>query len=342
MLLSILIPLYNKEKHIERCLISLVDQNFKDGEYEIIVVDDGSSDSGTSIVQTLSKRHKQIRLFIQENQGPSVARNKAFELSSGNYVYFLDADDYVAPKILNSVVELCQIENLDIIEFNTKEIRDGLIPDEVTVDNKTKPVEVYDGLDYVAQNSFKNEAWRYLVKSELLRDTGIKFLEGTLFEDAIFTASLFLSAKRMSRVQMDVHRYMIVENSIVTSKDRTHNLKFINGMVNAIEKFQYLIGGLDVKHSSHPAVVQILKGKQKSLVVALLIRTYKYRLLSTKELKELLSRLNKLNVYPLDSKLKSKDSGSTTEGITSALIPFINNKMLLLLGLRIRNIVSFG
>ncbi len=101
MKLSILIPLYNKEKYIERCLKSLLDQDISPSEYEIIIVDDGSKDSSAQIVENYAEKNANIHLISQQNQGPSVARNRCLEAAKGNYLYFLDADDYLATNVLN-------------------------------------------------------------------------------------------------------------------------------------------------------------------------------------------------------------------------------------------------
>jgi glycosyltransferase involved in cell wall biosynthesis len=333
MKLSVVIPLYNKEKYIDRCIKSLLTQDIALDDYEIIIVDDGSKDNGHLICQRYAEKYANIRFLRQENAGPSAARNRGLEVSKGNYIYFLDADDYIATNVINGVLEICEQNNLDILKFDTKEIEDGSLPDFLPQNLEVKTCQVMDGMAFIAERGLKNEAWRYFIKTDFLTDSGIKFTVGTLYEDAIFTASLFLKAKRMAKVNLDVHRYVVVKNSIVTSKDRKHNLKFIHGMVNAIEIFNDLIKGLNSSHSDYHRVVKKLKAKQQTLVFALLIRTFKYRLLNFKDLKQILLKLNKLEAYPIDNKL---------EGIGRAhsnLIPIINNKTLLFFGLRIRRLM---
>jgi hypothetical protein len=197
-----------------------------------------------------------------------------------------------------------------------------------------------DGITYVAEYGFRNEAWRYIVKKSLLMDTGIKFIEGTLYEDAIFTASLFLKANRMSKVNMDVHRYDVVENSIVTSRDPAHNLKFIHGMVYAIEHFHGLIKGLNSSHVNYQKVVKKLKARQQAFVFALIIRTLKYRLLSFKDLKKILLKLNKLEAYPIDPKIGGIGGGKTSRDIYKmTFVSIFNNKTFLFLGMGIMRLI---
>lgn len=334
-----MIPLYNKEKYIERCLKSLLAQDLPSKEYEIIIVDDGSKDSGPSIVQNFTEKYKNIHLISQQNQGPSAARNKCLEAATGEYLYFLDADDYLAHNVLNSLLELGVQNNLEILEFNTKQTTNSAAVDTLSQNPQDVAVHVKDGITYIAEHGFRNEAWRYFVKKSLLTETGIKFIEGTLYEDAIFTASLFLKAKRMAKVNMDVHRYVVVENSIVTSKDRAHNLKFIHGMVYAIEHFHGLINGLDSSHTSYQKVVKKLKGRQQAFVFALIIRTLKYRLLSFEDLKKILVKLNKMGAYPIDTKIGGVGNRRTRRLYNMTFVPIFNNKVLLFLGMGIMRLI---
>ncbi|NJB70290.1 glycosyltransferase involved in cell wall biosynthesis [Saonia flava] len=335
MKLSILIPLYNKEKYIERCFKSLLDQGLSNNEYEIIIVDDGSKDSGAAIVDEYAEKHSNIQLIRQQNQGPSVARNKCLAAANGDYVYFLDADDYLATNVLRLIIALAVENDLEILEFDTKQIAESaaLDFDSLTQNPQDLPVLVMDGISYVAEYGFRNEAWRYIVKRSLLVDAGVRFIEGTLYEDAIFTASLFITAHRMAKVDIDVHRYIVVENSIVTSKDRAHNLKFIHGMVNAIEHFHGLIKDLDSSHVDYNKVVKSLRGRQQAFVFALLIRTLKYRLLSFKDLKKILSRLNTYEAYPIDPKIGGIGEGNTRRFYNNFFVPIFNNKTCLFLGM---------
>ncbi len=333
MKLSVVIPLYNKEKYIDRCLKSALSQDLLPNEYEIIIVDDGSTDSGSLISQGYAKKYSNIHFFSQENAGPSAARNRGLEVTKGDYIYFLDADDYLAYNVLNSPLELCEENNLEILEFNTKEVKEDSLSDFLSKKLEDIDVQVLDGITYIAERGFRNEAWRYLIKKDFLTDTGIIFTEGTLYEDAIFTVSLFLKAKRMSKVNLDVHRYVTVQNSIVTNRDPVHNLKFIHGMVYAVEKFNDLIKSLNSSHLNYDGAVKRLKAKQQALVFALIIRTFKYRLLNFKDLKKILVKLNKLEAYPIDPKV-----GGIAKTKTS-LLPIINNKTLLYFGIGISRLI---
>ena len=106
MFLSIIVPVYNVEAYLERCVSSLLDQDIDRDDYEIILVNDGSTDHSVQIVNSF--RDKRIRLFNQENGGPSKARNTGMREANGDWIMFLDADDEVTPDALSTFVSLIE------------------------------------------------------------------------------------------------------------------------------------------------------------------------------------------------------------------------------------------
>lgn len=335
MKLSIIIPLYNKEEHIEHCLKSLFNQDLPSNEYEIIVVDDGSTDDSFTVVQHIAEKHSNIKLFRQQNMGPSAARNNGLEMASGDYVYFLDADDYLASNVLNGLLDLAESNELEILGFRTKHTEDLTLfdssPDDLTI-------EVMDGLTFIAEHSYRNEAWWYIIKKSFLLDTGIKFVEGRLMEDAIFTATLFLKTNRISRVNWSIHRFVQVKNSITTSVDPSHNLKFINDLVYAIENFEFLIKKLDPSHMNYHKVVKDLKRKQQSFVFTLFIKAFKGGVIRYKDLQKILQKLKAINAYPINPKIGGIGNSKTSFIYKITFVPVFNNKILLHTGLKLNRL----
>ncbi len=115
-LLSLIIPLYNTEKFIGECLSSILDSSADKADYEVIVIDDGSTDGSGEIVQLFSKKYYNIHLFSQENQGVSVARMKGAEKATGDYLWFIDSDDYLLDGALEEVMHLIR-DNLTVDTF---------------------------------------------------------------------------------------------------------------------------------------------------------------------------------------------------------------------------------
>ena len=118
MKLSIIVPVYNVEPWLERCLRSLMEQDIPKDEYEIIVVNDGSPDNSLDIVIKLQKEAANIILIDQKNQGVSVARNNGIKKASGEYLLFIDSDDFVKKNSLSEILRQTQVNNLDVLHLN--------------------------------------------------------------------------------------------------------------------------------------------------------------------------------------------------------------------------------
>ena len=341
MKLSVITPLYNKEKYIERCLNSLLAQDISSIEYEIIIIDDGSKDSGGQIVQRYAEKYTNIHLISQSNQGPSVARNRCLEVAKGDYIYFLDADDLLTANVLDSLLELCEQNNLEILQFNSNEIENEALND-LPVNTSEEPQQlacpVMDGMSYISDNTYRNEVWRYLIRRSFLINSEIKFKpDMRAYEDLIFTTSVFLKSTRISRVELDAHRYVKVAGSIVTSKGYKENLVFINNQEKAVEELKGLIENLDSSHKKYFNVLKKLKAKQQAVVFALLIRVVKYRLLNREDLSLILDRMNKLGGYPIDRNIGAM--GNRGLIFNRIIVPLFNTKNLLLLGTGIMRLI---
>jgi glycosyltransferase involved in cell wall biosynthesis len=118
MLLSVIIPVYNVENYLARCLDSILDQNLDFSNYEIILVNDGSQDKSLDVALEYQKKYSNIKVISQENQGSSVARNAGYALAIGDYLYFMDSDDYVETAVFKNLLDLAIKLKLDLIGFD--------------------------------------------------------------------------------------------------------------------------------------------------------------------------------------------------------------------------------
>lgn len=340
MKLSIIIPLYNNEKQIDRCLSSLLTQDLLPSEYEIIIVDDGSTDFSKSIAEKYANKHENIHLFCQKNAGCGSARNNGLKASNGDYIYFLDADDYIANNVLKRLIELSKQNNLDMLGFNIMSVVDNCnTPNSSTQNIQDLSVQVMDdGMEYIHKHDFRTEVWWYITKRTFLIDNGLKFPHNRFVQDVNFTTSLILSAKRISKVNFDVYRYVKHKSSASRNQDPEHMLKYINDLVTAIEEYDVLIKSLNISNLLvYNEVVKKFRFKQNVWVFAIFIKVFKCRL-NYKDLKEILSKLKKLGVYPVSSKYGSI---GVNKIYNSILLLVFNNRILLSLALRVSKLVSY-
>ena len=118
LLLTYIIPLYNTEHYVLRCLHSIVNQQLWPNDYEVLVVDDGSTDGSKSVVETFVSEHPQVKLLTQENSGVSAARNLALDNARGRYVMFVDSDDRLGDDVVHRLLQHAVDDDLDVLSFN--------------------------------------------------------------------------------------------------------------------------------------------------------------------------------------------------------------------------------
>lgn len=224
--LSIIIPLYNVDDYIERCILSIVSQSIDQESYELIVINDGSIDRSESIVSELQKSHPFIKLVNKENGGLSSARNKGLDIASGNYIFFVDADDWVSPNTLSQLLDTMTSHPEDIILFKTTEIypngRTKQISFHLPESNKTLLIE-----DYICNYTILSAAWQGLFKRSLFTNHNIRMPEGLFAEDDDLVVRLFSVAETIYYLPIGVYNYYQRPQSISNSSDLHHNEKLI-------------------------------------------------------------------------------------------------------------------
>ena len=117
MRLSIIIPMYNASQHIERCINSIYHQGLNVNEFEVIVINDGSTDNSLEIVKDYFTSYKNIRFFSQKNSGQGAARNLGIKHATGEYILFLDSDDFLLPQSINKILAIVKHVSCDVINF---------------------------------------------------------------------------------------------------------------------------------------------------------------------------------------------------------------------------------
>lgn len=227
---SVIVPVYNVEEYLARCLDSLVNQSLKD--IEIIVVNDGSPDNSQKIIDNYCKKYKNIKSFIKENGGVSDARNFGIEKAQGEYIAFVDGDDYVSNDMYQKMYDKAKLGNFDIVVCDLNYVyENGEIKrvsskiEKDTVDIKKTYVNMYPCV------------WNKIFKRELF-NTGIRFKKGVWFEDVDFLYKIFPFIKNIGVVKEPFNQYVQREGSITKTFDkRLYNyIDNWNGMVEYYKK----------------------------------------------------------------------------------------------------------
>lgn len=222
MKLSIIVPVYNVEKWVGRCLESLFSQDIPEDDYEIVVVNDGTKDNSMCVVEEYRKQYNNIIIVNQENQGLSGARNTGIVHAKGDYVWFVDSDDFIEPNTVAQLMDIVLEKKLDILAFElfiTNETNDGFIKEKYVIPSNVND-KVVDGMDFVASVGMPPAAWCALYRRQFLLENDLKFMPSILHEDQEFTPRAYCLARRISFLNKYVYNYVQREGSIMKSYDK--------------------------------------------------------------------------------------------------------------------------
>lgn len=259
MKLSIIVPIYNVAPYLRKCVDSLLAQDISD--YEIILVDDGSTDDSGAIADEIvrmaignrqwaidNETNRQssiansptLHVIHQENAGLSAARNTGIAVAQGEYIMFVDSDDYLQPNTLGDLLKQAERDNLDVLRFryqNVRESGEAFVPHEgMKKDYNNYSSEPTDGLTFLNERmGTQCYVVQFLVKADIVRQE--LFTPGIFFEDTDWTPRMFLRAKRVASTELVVYNYLWREGSITLSqRDTTKMRKQLNDKMNLLHK----------------------------------------------------------------------------------------------------------
>ena len=250
--ISIIVPVYNVEKYIKKCLDSIVNQTYKN--LEIIIINDGSTDDSLSIVEKYKKKDKRILLISQINQGVSAARNNALKCVSGDYIMFVDSDDWLELDTCHKLIDKVEKEKSDIVifnfikEFNSKSVRNLSYDENFDLSIK----ENYDKfLSVMISPFYKVKNLRYLglgyacnkiIKKDCIKNVKFPF-EGiqAYNEDIMFYLQLFKNAKKISLSNEFLYHYRVYDQSATFKYNK--DIMLVND-----KTYEILSSNVDIKN----------------------------------------------------------------------------------------------
>lgn len=210
-LISVIIPIYKVEKYIVRCVESIVNQTYTN--LEIILVDDGSPDNCPQICDDYAEKDNRIKVVHKENGGLSDARNAGMKVATGDYISFIDSDDYVSIDFIETLYSAMLRENSDIVECEIVRFYENEIPN--IKDNLN--IESFDtekGLSLlIDDNKFHQHVWNKLYKSKFALK--VPFEKGKLNEDEFWTYQVFGRAEKVTKIYKTIYFYLQRESSIM-------------------------------------------------------------------------------------------------------------------------------
>jgi glycosyltransferase involved in cell wall biosynthesis len=233
--LSIVLPVYGVEIWIERCLRSVLDDPVFVSSCELIIVDDGSPDRSIEIAEKVCAGYDNVKLIRQVNKGLGAARNAGAAVVQGQYLWFIDSDDWLSEgglsRVLNALLNNRGVEvlNIDYVMSNGEHS---------TVPNHAKPGERYRGLDYLDLSVVQNPVQYYIFSSEYYRKNKLMFESGLYHEDALFTPVALYFSNAVIRLAEDCYVYNLREGSIMNSGNPMRHASDMVRIVEKLEKFR--------------------------------------------------------------------------------------------------------
>lgn len=226
---SIIMPVYNVEQYLSEAIESVINQKHED--FELIIVNDGSTDNSLEIAKYYKENDVRIEIVTQKNKGLSSARNTGLSFAKGEYIYFIDSDDWIDESTLSSIYELIQTKNLDIICFlaetfittykSEKENQKLIAHYNKYYQRGYLTEKEYNAEEYLEtvfkHDNFVASACLYVFKKNLVDKSNLRFVEGIIYEDNLFTIELISNAKNLFLIPKQFYKRRIRQDSITTS-----------------------------------------------------------------------------------------------------------------------------
>lgn len=207
MMISIIVPIYNVAPYLEKCLTSIVEQTYKD--IEIVCVNDGSTDESVGIVEQFVNRYSRIQLINQNNSGLAAARSTGLAVASGEYVLFVDSDDYINQDTCQVLSDIIERINVDVLGFTYKTFPNGIKSCYSMQTNQAlTPLQLLSSTREPQSSNDMCFVWRYMIRRDLLVNNKIDFNKDVrIGEDMIFIMEVFSKARTIYLTEHALYNY---------------------------------------------------------------------------------------------------------------------------------------
>lgn len=297
MIISYVLPCFNVEKYIVKCLDSIYNQEIDRDLFEVICINDGSRDGTERLLSEYAKTHNNLVFQTIENSGQSIARNIGARLAKGKYVFFVDSDDYITENSMKSVMECIADTRADLVFFDWYRVDEENCNPSCRFSSYEKGKhEVIDGRKYFNRYFPGNGAWQFVIKRQFLIDNRLSFIPKRYFEDGMFVLDCIRLAQTCVKCDSDVYRYIKRSNSTTTLASYKHLKKVNDDFLFTILYFHDALkkdiqGGYDEKY------IERLTDRRNSYTFHLQTRMVRYGV-TKNELNYIVNKLKENGCYP--------------------------------------------
>lgn len=277
-LISVIVPIYNVEKYLERCVDSIVNQTYKN--LELILVDDGSPDNCPQMCDDYAKKDSRIKVIHKKNGGLSDARNAGMAVATGEYISFIDSDDYVSDDFFECLLNVMNKENSDIAECSVVKFYEDNHFDEFFDNLSAKTYDTQNAMSaLIAENPFHQHVWNKLYKTELVKD--VPYAVGKLNEDEFWTYQVFGRANKVAKLNKTMYYYFQRSSSIMGVGYNIRRLDALEGKANRQKYIENNFPALSTQAKidwygscmfAYQSVLKFMSGADKKKALSIIIK----------------------------------------------------------------------
>jgi len=275
MKLSIIVPVYNLEKFIRPCLESLVNIHLSADEYEILVIDDGSTDQSVKAIESYSDKYPHVKLLCQNNIGVGAARNLGLLNASGKYLWLVDGDDMVYSEKVAPALEEAIAHNVDALAFNFTAINEkGSNDPWIDFQLDFAGQNTLFGPEFYLLNYAKSYLWLYFFKREVFVNGNLAYHPTIKMQDGELMPKIFMNCQSVKSYSESLIKYRFRSNSAVNDANEKHRAKFYHSMVTVAKSLADLQKEIHPKSIMYKAIQ--LKRKQMNQMLFTNLVSNKY------------------------------------------------------------------
>lgn len=303
MRLSIILNMYNTAVFMPRCIDSLLRQDIPASDYEVIMVNDGSPDDSLAMAERYvadseaarqcGEAYPLMRVCSHPNKGLAGARNTGIDAAHGEYLCFVDPDDYIQENSLSALLRRMDSDQLDMLRFNYQKVDEAYnpLPDSSIEANFDYSPEIMSGIDFLANRlTISCYVWAYIYRTSFVRESGVRFIEGCFFDDTPWLPRILQKAERVSCSNIRHQFYLQRGGSMVHSINPAGIKRKVEGQLMLVDILS------EQKKAAHSSVTQWYDMMLAHTVLSLLSSL---AVVDLAEAKVCCSRLRQAHVFPL-------------------------------------------
>ena len=298
--LSIIISAFNVDKYIEKCINSCFQQSLDTHSFEVLVIDEGSTDKTVELSNQFNNSHNNFRIIIQLNSGLGSTRNSGIENAKGTYLWFLDGDDYLEKEILNEILLKIEKNDLDVLALNYKIVDNNYkILDEKTSIFKIDR-EYVSGPEFYRDNYELNYTWLFIFKKDIFIKNSLKFEEKINMQDSEIFPKIMKFTSKVSVMDKHCYYYVQHDNSYTNIKNPEKRFNYFKSLVIVKKSLENTLCNCDDKD------LKIGLEKKLDILHKIVFNHLVFNHFDNRWFKESILLLNKNNLYPIKFKPKYK------------------------------------